>query len=76
MVKSFKEYLGLPTVRVGGLHSFQPMTSLSRKGTDIAPKGKGTVIVFDSRLTHEVTPITKGERYSLVKWFHGDKPLN
>ena len=41
----------------------------------IAPKVKGTVIVFDSRLTHEVTPITKGERYSLVKWFHGDKPL-
>ena len=42
----------------------------------IAPKVKGTVIVFDSRLTHEVTPIIKGERYSLVKWFHGDKPLN
>ena len=41
----------------------------------IAPKVKGTVIVFDSRLTHEVTPITKAERYSLVKWFHGDKPL-
>ena len=41
----------------------------------IAPKVKGTVIVFDSRLTHEVTPITKGERYSLVKWFHGDEPL-
>ena len=41
----------------------------------IAPKSKGTVIVFDSRLTHEVTPITKGQRYSLVKWFHGDNPL-
>ena len=49
MVKSFKEYLGLPTVRVGGLHSFQPMTSLSRKGTDIGPKngrarGVGTLV--------------------------------
>ena len=41
----------------------------------IAPKSKGTVIVFDSKLTHEVTPIIKGERYSLVKWFHGDEPL-
>ena len=41
----------------------------------IAPKVKGTVIVFDSRLTHEVTPITRGERYSLVKWIHGDEPL-
>ena len=38
-------------------------------------KSKGSGIVFDSRLTHEVTPITKGERYSLVKWVHGDKPL-
>jgi len=41
----------------------------------IAPKSRGTVIVFDSKLTHEVTPIIKGERYSLVKWFHGDEPL-
>ena len=41
----------------------------------IAPKSKGTVIVFDSKLTHEVTSVTKGERYSLVKWFHGDEPL-
>ena len=42
----------------------------------ISPRLKGSVIVFDSRLTHEVTPITRGERYSLVKWFHGDKPLS
>ena len=42
----------------------------------ISPRVKGSVIVFDSRLTHEVTPITRGERYSLVKWFHGDKPLS
>ena len=41
-----------------------------------SPRVKGSVIVFDSRLTHEVTPITRGERYSLVKWFHGDKPLS
>ena len=41
----------------------------------ITPRVKGTVIVFDSRLTHEVTPVTKGQRYSLVKWFHGDNPL-
>ena len=41
MPKSFKEYLGVPTIRVGGLDAMQPMASLSRKGTDIAPKGKG-----------------------------------
>ena len=42
----------------------------------ISRRLKGSVIVFDSRLTHEVTPIIRGERYSLVKWFHGDKPLS
>ena len=39
------------------------------------PKSKGTIIVFDSRTIHEVTPVIRGERYSLVKWVHGDKPL-
>jgi len=38
-------------------------------------RGKGSVIVFDSRALHEVTPVTKGVRYSLVKWYHGDEPL-
>jgi len=38
-------------------------------------RSKGSVIVFDSRMPHEITPVTKGTRYSLVKWFHGDKPL-
>ena len=44
-------------------------------GRDQAPRGRGSVIVFDSRIFHEVTPITKGERYSLVKWYYGDEPL-
>ena len=38
MVKTLKEYLGVPTIRVGGLDAMQPMASLSRKGTDIGPK--------------------------------------
>jgi PKHD-type hydroxylase len=38
-------------------------------------RGKGSIIVFDSRVHHEVTPVTKGVRYSLVKWYHGDEPL-
>ena len=41
MLKTLKEYLGISTIRVGGLDAMQPMASLSRKGTDIAPKGKG-----------------------------------
>ena len=42
---------------------------------DKAPRGRGSVIVFDSRVFHEITPITRGVRYSLVKWYHGDGPL-
>ena len=37
MVKTFKEYLS--TVTIGGLGLIRPMASLSRKGTDIGPKG-------------------------------------
>ena len=31
----------------------------------------GTMIFFPSFLPHEVTPVTKGTRYSLVMWFLG-----
>ena len=42
---------------------------------DQSSRGKGSVIVFDSRVYHEITPVIKGTRYSLVKWYHGDEPL-
>jgi|TARA_R100000030_G_C3224074_1_gene116672 PKHD-type hydroxylase len=38
-----------------------------------APKEKGTIIVFDSRVPHRVTPITDGRRVSLVTWMNGPK---
>ena len=34
-------------------------------------KSVGTVIVFDSRDWHRVTPVTKGVRYSIVCWTVG-----
>jgi PKHD-type hydroxylase len=34
-------------------------------------KLKGTAIVFPSFLLHRVTPVTKGNRYSLVSWLQG-----
>ena len=34
-------------------------------------KAKGTVLVFPSFLCHEVTPVTKGIRKSLVSWIEG-----
>ena len=44
-------------------------------GPFTCPKDIGTVIVFDSRWFHKVTPVKSGFRYSLVKWVHGDTPL-
>jgi hypothetical protein len=38
-----------------------------------APKQKGTIIVFDSRIPHRVTPVTMGRRVSLVTWMYGPK---
>ena len=32
----------------------------------------GNIIFFPSYLPHEVTPVTKGTRYSLVMWFLGN----
>ena len=33
---------------------------------------KGTIIVFPSFLYHQVMPVTKGTRYSLVGWYEGN----
>ena len=38
MAKSFKEFLGLPTVRVGGLDSMHTIADLG----DTPPKGQGS----------------------------------
>ena len=35
------------------------------------PKEKGTIIFFSSNLLHEVTPVTKGTRNSIVSWVQG-----
>lgn len=38
---------------------------------ETAPKEQGTLIAFPSYTLHEITPVTKGERYSLVFWVTG-----
>ncbi|MAK80316.1 MAG: hypothetical protein CMJ17_00325 [Phenylobacterium sp.] len=43
-------------------------------GNEVAdPKwrDKGTILIFPSCLKHEVTPVTKGTRMSLVQWYIG-----
>jgi PKHD-type hydroxylase len=37
------------------------------------PQTKGTMIIFDSRIPHKVTPVTEGKRISLVTWMLGPK---
>ena len=37
------------------------------------PKSRGTALFFPSYSLHEVTPVTKGLRYSLVAWFLGPR---
>jgi len=38
---------------------------------DLKIRKQGSVIVFDSRDWHRLTPVTKGVRYSLVLWSSG-----
>jgi predicted 2-oxoglutarate/Fe(II)-dependent dioxygenase YbiX len=33
------------------------------------PADPGTLVAFRSELTHEVTPVTHGKRYSIVSWY-------
>ena len=35
------------------------------------PNEQGTLVAFPSFVLHEITPVTKGERYSLVNWIAG-----
>ena len=38
-----------------------------------AGKALGSVIVFDSKVTHRAKPVTKGERIVMVGWAAGPK---
>jgi SM-20-related protein len=33
------------------------------------PANPGMMVAFRAQLTHEVTPVTRGERYSIVSWY-------
>ena len=43
-------------------------------GTDLSTFGKkGSILVFPSILYHRITPLTKGNRYSIVGWVIGNR---
>lgn len=44
---------------------------MTGSGLSVVPRGKGNVIVFPSFLLHRVTPLTSGNRKSLVLWVGG-----
>jgi len=41
------------------------------KTAPFSAKERGTLIVFPSFVHHQVTPVTRGTRVSLVSWYHG-----
>ena len=60
--------LSPPTYKGGEL---QVITGSHSKDKFKMVKDQGSLIVFPSYTLHEVTPVTKGERYSLVSWLTG-----
>jgi hypothetical protein len=74
---SFSIQLSNPEDYEGGDIKFYGKKSIytNEKEYDIARKDKGTIIFFPSHILHEVTPITKGIRYSLVSWVLGPNIL-
>jgi predicted 2-oxoglutarate/Fe(II)-dependent dioxygenase YbiX len=40
--------------------------------SDLQLREKGSLIIFPSFVWHRVTPITKGTRYAIVGWIHGE----
>ena len=55
----------------GGEFQFAHYNKLENKVETPDFKNAGSVIVFPSFMEHQVTPVTKGTRYSLVAWFVG-----
>ena len=55
----------------GGDFQFVQYNKLKNKVATPDFKNAGSVIVFPSFMEHQVVPVTKGTRYSLVAWFVG-----
>jgi PKHD-type hydroxylase len=59
---------------VGGDLKFHQLTGSLPTEQDYANMRKiGTAITFPSFINHQLEPVTKGTRYSLVAWFEGPK---
>jgi PKHD-type hydroxylase len=43
--------------------------------TDIAPRDRGTIVIFPSFVLHRVAPVTAGSRFSMTAWVLGKEPF-
>ena len=58
----------------GDLVFHGPFGDLARR--DRVTPSPGTLIAFRSETTHEVEPITHGERYAIVSWYRAPEPTS
>ena len=66
-----KDYEGGNLEFYGGGRKMEDVGEISGRQVEKDIRDQGTVIVFDSRDWHRVTPCTKGTRYSIVCWTVG-----
>ena len=66
-----KDYEGGRLEFYGGGRKMEDVGEISGRQVEQDIRDQGTVIVFDSRDWHRVTPCTKGTRYSVVCWTVG-----
>ena len=64
---SFSLQLSDPYDHEGGILQFP----YNRTEPEQAPRARGKIIFFPSYMLHEVTPVTRGTRHSLVGWVAG-----
>jgi SM-20-related protein len=58
-----------PDAYCGGSLVFSDWHPGRRRADLTVPAEAGTLVAFRSEVTHEVTPVTHGERYSIVSWY-------
>jgi SM-20-related protein len=58
-----------PNVHCGGSLVFTNLQAAAENAKFRVLADPGTLIAFRSETTHEVTPVTHGERHSIVSWY-------
>lgn len=67
-------FLSNPEDYEGGAFNFCYLDDKAQKKVDTIKKlKKGSLVIFLSTLLHEIKPVTKGIRYSLVNWYLGNR---